>query len=61
MTEPQRSAISAQRMEDHVREVEAENARLKTLVGELLVSNQLLRERVKQNSIEKQLAEHAHT
>jgi hypothetical protein len=30
--------------ESRVRELEAENARLKSLVGELLVANQLLRE-----------------
>jgi len=31
--------------EERVLELEAENARLKSLVGELLVANQLLRER----------------
>ena len=31
-------------MSDRVRELEAENARLKSLVGELLVANQRLRE-----------------
>lgn len=31
-------------LNDRVRELEAENARLKRLVGELLVTNQLLRE-----------------
>jgi hypothetical protein len=29
---------------DRMRELEAENARLKSLIGELLVTNQLLRE-----------------
>lgn len=32
------------RLAEHVRELEAENARLKSLIGELLVTNQLLRE-----------------
>lgn len=38
---------------DRMRELEVENARLKTLVGELLVENQLLRGRVNQNPMEK--------
>jgi hypothetical protein len=33
-----------QNSEDRLRELETENARLKSLVGELLVTNQLLRE-----------------
>jgi len=32
------------RLADRVRELEADNARLKSLIGELLVANQLLRE-----------------
>jgi hypothetical protein len=32
------------RLAERVRELEAENARLKSLIGELLVANQLLRE-----------------
>ncbi len=32
------------RLSERVRELEAENARLKSLIGELLVANQLLRE-----------------
>jgi hypothetical protein len=38
------SAISVRGTNERVRELEAENARLKSLVGELLVTNQLLRE-----------------
>lgn len=38
------AAIGIQVAEERVRELEAENARLKSLVGELLVTNQLLRE-----------------
>ena len=56
MTEGQRTVIREQGVEGgevdlalyadgpRVRELEAENARLKSLVGELLVANQLLRE-----------------
>lgn len=44
MMELQGSAISVQHVEDRVRELEAENARLKGLIGELLATNQLLRE-----------------
>lgn len=36
--------VSFAQLRDRVRELEAENARLKSLVGELLVTNQLLRE-----------------
>lgn len=39
-----RGAAIIQAAEERVRELEAENARLKSLVGELLVTNQLLRE-----------------
>jgi hypothetical protein len=36
--------------EERVRELETENARLKSLVGELLVANQLLREKCREQS-----------
>jgi hypothetical protein len=42
--ERQGTTINDQRSEDKLRELEAENARLKSLIGELLVTNQLLRE-----------------
>ena len=48
MIERQGVAIGDPRSEDRLLELEAENARLKRLVGELLVANQLLRERGKQ-------------
>jgi hypothetical protein len=35
---------AGERVRDRVRELEAENARLKSLVGELLVTNQRLRD-----------------
>jgi len=44
VTELPGSEFSVQRLEDRMRELEAENARLKALVGELLVANQVLRE-----------------
>ncbi len=37
-------ATTSFRLAERVRELEAENARLKSLIGELLVANQLLRE-----------------
>jgi hypothetical protein len=43
-TEPQKLMPGAPRIEDRMRELEAENSRLKSLVGELLIVNQLLRE-----------------
>jgi len=39
------AAFSVQGSEERVEELETENARLKSLVGELLVANQLLREK----------------
>lgn len=39
------AVFSIQGTEERVRELETENARLKSLVGELLVANQLLREK----------------
>lgn len=38
------SEASSATLSDRVRELEAENVRLKSLIGELLVANQLLRE-----------------
>ena len=38
------SANMSSWIDEQIRELEAENARLKSLVGELLVANQLLRE-----------------
>jgi hypothetical protein len=57
--ERQGTAIGDQPSGDRLRELEAENARLKSLVGELLVTNQLLREDRK--SIRKQMSEDAGT
>ena len=48
MTEGLGSAILGHHSGERLQELETENARLKTLVGELLVTNQLLRERVAQ-------------
>ena len=48
MIQPEHSAIGTHTMEDRLRELEAENVRLLSLVGELLVANQLLRERLVQ-------------
>ncbi|HTW43950.1 MAG TPA: hypothetical protein VMD58_00265 [Acidobacteriaceae bacterium] len=42
--EMQGTARSVKGIDERVLELEAENARLKSLVGELLVTNQLLRE-----------------
>lgn len=38
------------RVPERVQELEMENARLKSLVGELLVANQLLREKCREQS-----------
>ena len=51
MIQQERSAIGIHTTEDRLRELETANARLLSLVAELLVANQLLRERLAQAAL----------